>query len=332
MEKLLRQTIFLLVLISTASSLYAERSLEIAKHVEQSESRHALVIGNGKYKKGSLRNPVNDARDMAKILKKTGFKVDLLTNATKSRMKKAIAKFGVNLEKSGGTGLFYYAGHGMQVKGINYLIPIAAEIRYEEDIEDEAIKAGIVLSKMKGAKNRLNIVFLDACRDNPFASAYRSSSSRGLAQMDAPTGSIIVYATAAGKTAADGFTRNGLFTGHLIRHMQRSGVSLTQMMMDVRRDVLRDSNNMQTPWDASSLIGNFYFIPPAYSDFDDDPPPPPPPPDLDGLKWWHWALGAVAAGVIYSAMNNKDDSSESGSSKSSCAAGDDNCGSVTITW
>jgi len=145
----------------------------------------ALVIGNGAYSSSPLRNPVNDASDMASALKKLGFKVLFKTNANQRTMKKSIRTFGKEL-RNGGVGLFYYAGHAMQVHGTNYLIPIGAKIESESDVEYEAIDAGRVLGKMEDAGNGLNIIILDACRDNPFARSFRTSE-KGLARMDAPT-------------------------------------------------------------------------------------------------------------------------------------------------
>ena len=154
----------------------------------------ALVIGNGAYRSSPLRNPVNDATDITSLLKKLGFKVILKTNATQRTMENSIRDFGRKL-RNGGVGLFYYAGHAIQVHGTNYLLPIDAQIESESDVKYEAIDAGRVLGKMEDAGNGLNIIILDACRDNPFARGFRTSE-KGLARMDAPTGSILAYATA----------------------------------------------------------------------------------------------------------------------------------------
>jgi len=158
------------------------------------ERRIALVIGNGAYKSSPLANPINDATDMATALKKLGFSVRLKINANQRSMENSIRAFGKEL-RSGGVGLFYYAGHGIQVHGRNYLIPIVADIESEADVKYESVDAGRVLSQMNEAENGLNIIILDACRDNPYARSFRSSE-KGLAKMDAPTGSILAYATA----------------------------------------------------------------------------------------------------------------------------------------
>jgi peptide/nickel transport system substrate-binding protein len=220
-------------------------------------NRTALVIGNADYKLSPLKNPVNDAKDMAAILKESGFKVTLKMNATKREMENSVRKFGKTL-RNGGVGLFYYAGHGMQLKGRNYLIPINALIESESDVEYESLDAGRVLGKMEDAGNDMNIVIFDACRNNPFARNFRSSSP-GLARMDAPTGSLIAYATAPGKLAADGGGRNGIYTKHLIKNMKKPGLTIEQVLKNVRVAVLSETGKKQTPWEASSLTGNFYF-------------------------------------------------------------------------
>jgi TPR repeat protein len=211
-----------------------------------------------------LKNPKNDATDMAKALEKLNFQVALKTDASKSQMQKAIRKFGNEL-KHGGVGLFFYAGHGMQVKGTNYLIPVGSDIQNEDEIQDLAVSANLVLAKMETAGNPLNIVILDACRNNPFTRSFRSSQT-GLAQMDAPTGSLLVYATGPGSVAADGEGRNGLFTKYLLKHVRIPGMEVGKMLRSVRKFVIKESNNQQTPWDSSSLTGDFYFTPPTISE------------------------------------------------------------------
>ena len=219
--------------------------------------RTALVIGNSGYASSPLPNPVNDAVDMAKALRRLGFDVDLLTDVSKRKMGTAISRFGKTL-KQGGVGLFFYAGHGMQVDGTNYLIPIGPDPSGEEDLEYDAIDAGRVLAKMDAAGNELNIVMLDACRNNPFARSWRSGS-RGLARIDAPTGSIVVYATAPGSIAADGEGRNGVFTKHLLRAIQQPNVPLLQAIRMTRIGVMGDTNNEQVPWVSEATTKEFFF-------------------------------------------------------------------------
>jgi caspase domain-containing protein len=227
-----------------------------------SERRIALVIGNGTYTNApTLKNPPNDARDMATTLKALGFEVTSGINVNQREMKSLIRDFGQKL-KSGGSGLFYYAGHGVQSKGQNYLIPIEADIQSEVEVEDAGVDVNLVLGYMDDAQNGLNIVILDACRDNPFARSFRSASG-GLAQVDAPTGTLIAYATAPGRVASDGTGRNGLYTSELLKQMRAPGVPVTEMFMRVRAEVIKQTSNKQVPWEASSLVGTFYFtVPP----------------------------------------------------------------------
>ena len=220
--------------------------------------RIALVIGNGAYTKAPpLKNPPNDARDMAATLRTLGFDVTSGINTNQRDMKRLIREFGQKL-KAGGSGLFYYAGHGVQSKGRNYLIPVDADIQSEAEVEDSGVDASLVLNYMDDAQNGLNIVILDACRNNPFARSFRSASE-GLAQVDAPTGTLIAYATAPGRVASDGTGQNGLYTSELLKQMRVPGLSATEMFMRVRAEVMKQTGNKQVPWEASSLVGTFYF-------------------------------------------------------------------------
>ncbi len=239
------------------------------------ERRTALVIGNSDYSIAPLANPVNDATDMAATLERLGFQVDLRLNLDRRGMRSAIREFGNKL-KAGGVGLFYYAGHGVQVEGRNYLIPLAAEIRAADEVVDEAIDAGLVMRKMESAGNPVNIVILDACRDNPFVRDFRSLE-RGLAKMEGPLGSLIAYATAPGDTALDGEGRNGLYTKHLLAAMTEPGLSIEQVFKRVRNGVRRETGGEQIPWEESSLTGDFYFIPPSGDAPATAATPPPPP-------------------------------------------------------
>ena len=223
--------------------------------------RIALVIGNGAYTKApALKNPPNDARDMAANLKALGFDVSSGVNVSQREMKRLIREFGQKL-KAGGNGLFYYAGHGVQSKGRNYIVPVDAEIQSEADVEDSGVDVGLVLNYMDDAQNGLNMVILDACRNNPFARSFRSAAE-GLAQVDAPTGTLIAYATAPGRVAADGAGENGLYTSELLKAMRIPGLGATDMFMQVRREVMKRTGNKQVPWEASSLVGSFYFSAP----------------------------------------------------------------------
>lgn len=226
------------------------------------ERRVALVIGNGAYKDAPLRNPVNDATDMASALKDLGFEVTLKTDADQRSIEESIRQFGNDL-RSGGVGLFYFAGHGIQHSGINYLIPVQANIKSEADVKYEAVDAGRVLAQMENAGNGLNIIILDACRNNPFARSFRNVE-QGLARMDAPVGSLLAYSTAPGSVAHDGTGRNGLYTSKLLAHLKTSGLKLEDFFKKVRQDVVIESLEMgskQIPWESSSVMIDFYLVP-----------------------------------------------------------------------
>jgi len=224
------------------------------------ESRFALVIGNGRYDTGRLKNPANDATDMAVALKRLGFSVVLKKDARQQEMEEAIRDFGQRL-KRGGVGLFFYAGHGLQIGGRNYLIPIGARIDKETDAKYQAIDAEMVLDEMANAGNPMNIVILDACRDNPLGRSLRSAG-RGLAIIsDAPKGTFITYSTSPGKTAADGAGRNSPYTAALLQSIKEPGLPIEQVFKRVRQRLSRETGDRQIPWELSSLQGDFYFMP-----------------------------------------------------------------------
>jgi hypothetical protein len=222
-----------------------------------SERRTALVIGNSAYSSAPLKNPVNDATDMAATLMKAGFSVTLKKNANHREMIELIEEFGKKL-KRGGAGLFYYAGHGFQVGGVNYLLPIGARINKEGDVRYEAVDAVRIFREMEAANNGLNIVILDACRDNPFGKSVRISS-RGLAiVMNAPTGTFISYSSGTGQVARDGEGRNSPYTKALLENIAVSGLTINKVFMNVRSKLKRETG--QEPWEFSSLEGDFFFI------------------------------------------------------------------------
>ncbi|MDD5392233.1 MAG: SUMF1/EgtB/PvdO family nonheme iron enzyme [Thiothrix sp.] len=231
-----------------------------AVDAEADGKRVALVIGNQAYADSPLRNPVNDADKMAEALRGLGFEVMKATNLDQKGIKAAIRRFGERLD-SNSVGLFYFSGHGTQVGGKNYLIPIGAEIQYEDEVADAAVDADLVLAKMESARNGLNILILDACRNNPFSRSFRSST-KGLARMDAPTGTVIIYATSPGDVAADGTGDNGLFTSHLLQHIKTPGIDIGETLRLTRLGVLQQSERegkKQVPWESSSLLARFCF-------------------------------------------------------------------------
>ncbi len=243
--------------ITAASAAVPREPDNINPEILMLEKRSALVIGNGGYKRGALPNPVNDARAIAAELRQLNFKVIEVEDVGFSKMGLAVEEFGRAIQE-GGVALVFYAGHGMQVKGENYLIPIDADLKSESDVPYKTVALGQILAKLEDAKPRVSIVMLDACRDNPFARSWRSTRG-GLASVDAPTGTVIAYATAPGKTAADGSGANGLYTSFLLKQLSVPNQKIEDVLKNTRKAVATASNNQQVPWDSSSLTGDFYF-------------------------------------------------------------------------
>jgi hypothetical protein len=231
---------------------------------EQPGARLALVIGNAAYTTVTpLDNAVKDAVLMADSLEKVGFRVTLLTNAKQGELIKAISAFGRQLREGGEntTGLFYYAGHGVQSFGTNFLLPIDVELSDPADLSLVAVPAQAILRQMSSARNRTNIVILDACRNNPFTNV-PGFNDNGLAEMDAPTGTFLAYSTAPGETALDGENEpNSPFTAALARALPITGKPIEALFRDVRIEVLKATDGVQTPWDTSSLTVDFQFNP-----------------------------------------------------------------------
>ncbi len=245
-----------------AQNAKPDRAIQVRPPTQASldgERRLALVIGNGAYASAPLRNPVNDARAVAEHLRLCHFDVVSLENATRAQMREAVRAFGARIAK-GGVGLFYFAGHGMQVKGRNYLVPVDADIAQEDEVAGEALEVDAVLAKMETARNRLNIMILDACRNNPFGRSFRSTL-QGLAQVDAPTGTFVAFATSPGRSAADGNGDHGLYTQALLHQFLVPGLKLEEVFKRTRAEVLAASDQQQTPWENSSIVGDFYFLP-----------------------------------------------------------------------
>jgi|GEM_PF-1418170 len=223
--------------------------------------RFALVIGNSNYSFAPLRNPAQDAALMAATLRVLGFDVSEYQDVPQRDLKRAVVDFGRKLEEGGkdAVGLVYYAGHGVQVNGENYLIPIGAHIRDELDVDIEGVRASIILSALERAGNGLNIVILDACRNNPFKSGTRAVRG-GLARMDAPSGTLLAYSTSPGNVAEDGTGRNSPYTQALAQSMRTQGAKVEDVFKRVRVAVMERTNNRQVPWESSSLTGDFYFV------------------------------------------------------------------------
>jgi len=230
------------------------------------EKRYALVIGNSAYSKqiGVLKNPVNDATDFAEVLKTMNFDVTLITDASYGKIRAEMMKFRDKLnqgERDKTVGLFFYAGHGLQHDNENYIVPVDAEIQYEDDIARFCFPIQkMVLAQMEMSNSRMNIVILDACRNNPFPALHRSiGESAGLGEMKKARGAFIAYATSPGSVASDGTGRNGLYTQELIKAMSKPGRTIEQVFKEVRANVLRQSGERQNPWENSNIIGDFYF-------------------------------------------------------------------------
>lgn len=226
------------------------------------EKRVALVIGNANYRTWStLANPVNDARAMSDTLRRYGFQVITAENATRDAMRDALRRFGTELA-DGGVGLFYYAGHGTQAYGENFLIPTDADITDEVDIRSASISLQDVFARMDRADDQLNVVILDACRVFPVKRSTRSGGNEGLTRMTAPSGTLIAYATAPNQVAKDGDGKNSPYTKNLVATInEHPGLKLEDLLKAVRAKVRGETGGKQEPWIESSIEGNFYFDP-----------------------------------------------------------------------
>lgn len=240
--------VFVLTFLATAKGLAAEK-------------RVALVIGNATYENaGELANPLNDASDMAKKLETLGFEVVKGTDLDFTGMRRTVRDF-VNSLKDADIALFYYAGHGLQVRGRNYLVPVDAQLRSENDIDFEAMPISLVMSAMERL-SRTSLIFLDACRNNPLArNLARSMGTRstsvgnGLARVGSGVGTLVSFSTQPGNVALDGEGRNSPFTGALVEHLGHPGEDISQNLVRVRVDVLQATGGQQIPWENSSLTG-----------------------------------------------------------------------------
>jgi tetratricopeptide (TPR) repeat protein len=228
------------------------------------EKRYALVVGNSNYPKeiGVLKNPVNDAKDIAAELRKCNFEVDLLIDATHRQLEIAANNLFKKLSegpKGQTVGLFFFAGHGLQFEGVNYLVPIDASITTPTDVVYACYPADKILGKMEFSNSRMNIVILDACRNNPFPATTRSGAGQGLAQVRAAKGAYVAFATAPGSVASDGSGRNGLYTQELLKAMRVPNLTIEQMFKQVRQNVSELSGGKQNTWDNSNIVGEFFF-------------------------------------------------------------------------
>jgi uncharacterized caspase-like protein len=225
---------------------------------QQKEQRVALVIGNSTYKSSPLKNPANDALDISLKLKNLNFEVITKINLTTKQIGGALREFKGKLSP-GAVALFFYAGHGLQIKGENYFPTVDADISAEEDVPNQSLSTKQLMSVLEDSKTRLNLVFLDACRDNPYARSFRNAGG-GLAKLDAPSGTLISFATRPGSVASDGAGKNGLYTENLLKIMDLKNMPIEQALKQVVKNVKTSSNGRQEPWMEGSIEGDFYFI------------------------------------------------------------------------
>jgi uncharacterized caspase-like protein len=229
-----------------------------AAFAEEAKTRVALVIGNAAYRRAALANPVNDAKLMAERLKAQGFEVFASYDAGQRDMKRAVQSFSATLRERGAgvVAFIFYAGHGVQVKGENYLIPVDEHIESEGDVDIDAVSLSAIMSMLENTQTQLAIVVLDACRVNPFG--YARGGERGLARVDAPSGSLVAFSTAPGKAAQDGAGANSLYTAALAQAMAEPGLKIEEVFKKVRIAVREKTKGEQTPWESTSLTGDFY--------------------------------------------------------------------------
>jgi len=235
-----------------------------------SVQRMALVIGNAAYKVGALKNPVNDAQAIAGSLRKLGFDVTQRENTSLRDMLESFRQFAVQGQNAD-VRVVYYAGHGLQVKGKNYLLPVDTEIRDEEEVQAKSADLNEFLKRLSEIKNGINVVILDACRNNPFSGVeivgpdgrrlkFRGATPSGLARVEAPLGTMVAFSTSPDGVALDNpQERNSLFAKHLLAEMQEPGLPVEILFKRVRLAVANETDRKQVPWESSSLTGDFCF-------------------------------------------------------------------------
>lgn len=221
----------------------------------------ALVIGNSGYKTFPLGNPANDARAIGAALTATGFDVTTRLDAPHGELAKAVQAYTQTLAQRQAVGLFYFAGHGLQLAWRNYMVPVDASVRTASDIQAQCVELGDLLAGITKARNPLNVIILDACRDNPFGNL-SGVDQKGLSQMDAPPGTLLAYATAPGNVASDGEGVNGLYTEHLLKEIGVPEAKVEDVFKRVRLHVRRRTHGRQIPWESTSLEEDFWFVPP----------------------------------------------------------------------
>ena len=251
-----RLILFLLAITLAGPNSIAQKTGASGSESDYPGNRLALVIGNSKYTIAPLRNPVNDADAVSQALRDSAFQVIDIRDATLAQMRQALRQFGNNVKKNG-TSLVFYAGHGVSVRGINYLIPVNADIQREDEVAEQALSVEIILEQMASA---VNILILDACRDSPFSRGSRGTVG-GLMPETAAKGTIIAFASAPSRCPSDGGLNesNSPFTKNLVKAMQAPNRPIELMFKDIREAVVAETKGDQIPWENSSLMGNFYF-------------------------------------------------------------------------
>jgi hypothetical protein len=221
----------------------------------------ALVLGNSKYKEAPLKNPANDAKAISEALKASGFDVTLKMDAGKADMAAAVQAYVQTLAAKKSVGLFYYAGHGIQLAWRNYMLPVDADINTIVDIQKQGVEVNSLIEGITKAANPMNLIILDACRDNPFGNL-KGVDQKGLSQMDAPPSTLLAYATSPGNVASDGDGANGLYTENLLRELKVPEAKVEDIFKRVRLGVRVKSKGAQIPWESTSLEEDFWFLPP----------------------------------------------------------------------
>ena len=232
--------------------------------LEKAQQRHALVVGVGRYAQSPLANPVHDAEAVGELLRRYGFAVTIKLEPSKKELEEAFDAFGRELTERRGVGLFFFAGHGVQLDWRNFLLPVDVRLRTRSDLEAQGVDVSRLLDRLRDARNAMNVVILDACRNNPFGPLF-DPRQKGLSQMDAPAGTLIAYSTAPGNLADDGEGRNSLYTENLLREMQTPGLRIEEVLKRVRQSVRHASGGRQVPWESTSLEDDLYLVPGQYA-------------------------------------------------------------------
>ena len=256
--------------IATAAALISPTSSAQPIKPEADERRLALVIGNAAYADAPLKNPVNDAQAVAATLRTLGFDVMQRENTTLVELIESFRRFSTATQQAQ-VRVVFYAGHGVQLKGRNYLLPVDTEIRAEDEVPAKSADLTEFLERLGAIKQGLNVVILDACRNNPFSGGeivgpdgrrlkFRGATPSGLAPVEAPLGSMIAFSTAPNGIALDNpKEKNSLYTKHLLEHLSSPGLPVELLFKRVRLAVAKETGHVQVPWESSSLTGDFCF-------------------------------------------------------------------------